>query len=681
MDDRVDRELAREQAHLAATRAALARMRDTARHRVATGADVAGDRWTAETLGRMLRTHAKELAEEPDAPPYFGRLRFGVAAEAGEHAGQRYHLGRRHITDEAGHPLVIDWRAPVSRTFYRATARDHLGVAVRRRYGWSSAPPAPARLTGFEDEHLDRGEELGGGSRLVAAEIERPRIGPMRDIVATIQPEQDELVRAGLDTSVCVQGAPGTGKTAVGLHRAAWLLYTHRRQLGRTGVLVIGPNPAFLRYVSAVLPALGEVDVDQRTLEDLLARHPIAATVVDDDAAAAVKHDIRMAAVLDRALYGRLRVPAEALTVPDGSYRWRLPAGAVAGLVAEIRRESPPYGIGRERLRSRVVGLLQRQAERRVELSGVAWARRVGRCAPVRDLLDRAWPAVRPEELLARLLGDPDALAEAADGTLTADEQNAVRWTRPRGARTARWSVADLVLLDEVAGLIEHPPGYGHVIVDEAQDLSPMQCRALARRSVHGSLTVLGDLAQGTTPWAARSWPDQLTHLGRPTARVVPLTAGFRVPGAVLAPANRLLGTLGVDVPPTRSVRADGHLRVHHADDLDAGVLDAVREALGYAGSVAVIGVDAAVTRLAGPLRAAGVPAAGVDEVDPSARVTLLPVTLAKGLEYDHVVLVEPADIVAAEARGPHRLYVALTRAVSRLDIVHHRPLPAALRG
>ncbi|WP_433341543.1 HelD family protein [Micromonospora sp. CA-111912] len=679
MDDRVDRELAREQAHLAATRAALARMRDTARHRVATGADVAGDRWTAETLGRMLRTHAKELAEEPDAPPYFGRLRFGAAAEAGEHVGQRYHLGRRHITDEAGHPLVIDWRAPVSRTFYRATARDHLGVAVRRRYGWSSTPPTPARLTGFEDERLDRGEELGGGSRLVAAEIERPRVGPMRDIVATIQPEQDELVRADLDTSVCVQGAPGTGKTAVGLHRAAWLLYTHRRQLGRTGVLVIGPNPAFLRYVSAVLPTLGEVDVDQRTLEDLLARHPIAA--VDDDAAAVVKHDARMAVVLDRALYGRVRVPAEALTVPDGSYRWRLPAGAVAALVAGIRRESPPYGIGRERLRSRVVDLLQRQAERRVELSGAAWGRRVGRCAPVRDLLDRVWPAVRPGELLAKLLGDPDALAGSADGILTADEQEAVRWARPRGARTARWSAADLVLLDEVAGLIEHPPGYGHVIVDEAQDLSPMQCRALARRSVHGSLTVLGDLAQGTTPWAARSWPDQLTHLGRPTARVVPLTAGFRVPGAVLAPANRLLGTLGVDVPPTRSVRADGHLRVRHADDLDAGVLDAVRDALGYAGSVAVIGVDAAVTRLAGPLRAAGVPAAGVDEADPSARVTLLPVTLAKGLEYDHVVLVEPADIVAAEARGPHRLYVALTRAVSRLDIVHHRPLPAALRG
>ncbi|MFC0526991.1 HelD family protein [Phytohabitans kaempferiae] len=624
-----------ERAYLGAARAALARMLDLARHRVATGEQVAGDRYTAETLGRMLRGHAKELAEEPDGPLYFGRLRFGDGATAGDHGGQTYYIGRRHIADEAGEPMVIDWRAPVSRTFYRASARDPMGVAVRRRYGWREGI-----LTGFEDERLSQGQE--GTSRIVAEEIERPRVGPMRDIVATIQPEQDDLVRAGLDGSVCVQGAPGTGKTAVGLHRAAYLLYTNRRRLKREGVLVIGPNPAFLRYISAVLPALGEVDVAQRTLDQLLARRPVSTT--DTDAAAIVKHDARMAAVLARALYARLGEPAGPLTVAEDSARWRVSEHALGRLIDEVWQESLPYGIGRERLRSRVVGLLRRQAEARGYAPGAAWVQRMGRSRPVRDLLDRVWPAVRPQEVVSALLRDP---SEAADGILTPAEQEAI--TR----RTTRWSAADLVLLDEVAGLINHPETYGHIIVDEAQDLSPMECRALARRSVHGSLTVLGDLAQGTAPWAATNWSQQLTHLGKPDARLVALTAGFRVPGAVLALANRLLATLDVDVPPTRAVRGEGSVRVRRSDDLPAATAAAVREALAYEGSVGVLTRE--------PF------------VSDSDRVTVLPPAMAKGLEFDHVVLVEPADLV------PRLLYVALTRAVSRLDIVHRRPLPPAI--
>jgi len=624
-----------ERAHLAASRAALARMLDLARHRVATGAQVAGDRYTAETLGRMLKSYAKELAEEPDGPLYFGRLRFSHSA--GEHSGQCYYIGRRHITDEAGEPMVLDWRAPVSRTFYRASARDPLGVAVRRRYGWRAG-----ELTGFEDEHLGAGLS-SPVSQILTEEIEHPRVGPMRDIVATIQPEQDDLVRADLDESVCVQGAPGTGKTAVGLHRAAYLLYTHRRRLKRDGVLVIGPNPAFLEYISAVLPALGEVDVAQRTLDRVLARRPVTAT--DTGAAAAVKHDVRMAAVLTRALYARLGEPTGPLTVPEGSARWRVSERALGRLVGEVWQESLPYGIARERLRSRVVGLIQRQAEARGYVPGAAWIQRMGRSRPVRDFLDQVWPAARPEEVVATLLRDPST---AAGGILTEPEQAAI------ARRTTRWSTADLVLIDEVAGLIDHPESYGHIIVDEAQDLSPMECRALARRSVHGSLTVLGDLAQGTTPWAATSWSEQLTHLGKPKAPVVALTAGFRVPGAVLALANRLLATLDVDVPPTRAVRGDGSLRVRHTDDLEAATAEAVREALRHEGSIGVIGP--------------------VTLAETSDRVSVLPATMAKGLEFDHVVLVEPADLT------PRLLYVALTRAVSRLDIIHRRPLPAAIR-
>ncbi|SDZ30219.1 DNA helicase IV [Asanoa ishikariensis] len=633
--------LTEERAHLAAARAALARMLDTARLRVATGAQVAGDRYTAETLGRMLRTQAKELAEEPAGPLFFGRLTF----DPGE---PRYHIGRRHIGDTGGQPLVVDWRAPLARAFYRASARDRMGVTTRRRYGWAGA----GELTGYEDEHL----EHDTASRLLADEIERPRVGPMRDIVATIQPEQDELVRADLDESVCVQGAPGTGKTAVGLHRAAYLLYSHRARLSRGGVLVLGPNPAFLAYISSVLPALGEVDVSQRTLDQLLG----GASLVDSDESTVVKHDPRMATMLARALYGRLGEPTEPLVVPDGAYRWRVSEVALARLMDEIWQESPRYGVGRERLRSRLVDLVRRQAERRGLVPGEAWARQIGRSQPVRDLLDRLWPRVRPPDLVARLLRDPSA---AADGILSDAEQEAIR----RPPRRTGWSAADLVLVDEVAGLIEQPASFGHIVVDEAQDLSPMECRVIARRSAHGSLTVLGDLAQGTTPWAATSWESQLGHLGKPSAPVVALTAGFRVPGAVVTLANRLLATLDVAVPPTRAVRDAGSLRVLPSDDLCGGVAAAVKAALDLDGSVAVIAAPSAIATLSAAL-----------PVTP--RLTVLPAGLAKGLEYDHVVVVEPADI-AAEPRGPHLLYVVLTRAVSRLDIVHCRPLPPPIAG
>ncbi|MGV9779441.1 HelD family protein [Streptosporangium sp. NPDC003464] len=647
-------------------------MLDGARLNVVIGERVAGDRYSAERLGRHLKSLAKELGEEPGGPPFFGRLDFGSDAAAGDHRAQRYYIGRRHISGDVGRqPMVIDWRAPVSRAFYRAGARDPQGVAVRRRFGW-----AGMTLTGFEDERLDHGEDLGATSRIVAAEIERPRVGPMRDIVATIQPEQDELVRADLEESICVQGAPGTGKTAVGLHRAAYLLYAHRQRLERGGVLVLGPNRAFLGYISAVLPALGEVDVEQTTLERLLAPGP--AQGVDDDAAAAVKHDARMADVLRRALYGRVRRPTGPVTVPDGSYRWRVAEEELRRIVDDTRREAPPYAVGRERVLSRTVAMLQRQAEARGRTVNAAWTRKMGRA--VTPFLDAVWPAVRPQEVVAELLGDPAALARAADGTLTPQEQAAIGWARPpRTFKSARWSAADAVLIDEVAGLLERPRSYGHVIVDEAQDLSAMQCRAVARRSEHGSITVLGDLAQGTTPWAARDWRDRLTHLGKPGAQVIALTTGFRVPAAVVALANRLLGELEVDVPPTRSFRSDGRLRVEEVPDLPRAAVAAVREALLREGSIAVVAADAAVEGLAAALWDAGVTIAEAGEA--GARVTVVPATVAKGLEYDHVVVVEPAEIVEAEARGLNRLYVVLTRAVSRLDVLHRRPLPPQLAG
>ncbi|TDB71174.1 AAA family ATPase [Micromonospora sp. KC723] len=682
----LDDELVAEREHLATSRAALRRMRDRAEALFATGDKVAGDAYTAEQLGRHMARRVKELADNPSTPLFFGRLDFGPADP--DHAGRDYHVGRRHVTDDLGEPLVLDWRAPVSRSFYRASARDPQGVAVRRRFGFSNGV-----LTSFEDEHLDRGEELGTASRILTAEIERPRVGPMRDIVATIQPEQDELVRADLADSICVQGAPGTGKTAVGLHRAAYLLYLHRERLRRSGVLIVGPNRAFLSYIAAVLPALGEVEVEQATVEDLVARVPVRA--VDHPAVATLKHDARMAQVLRRAVESHIGVPTEPIMVSDGSYRWRIGLDPLHRVVEETRREGLPYATGRERVRARVVGLLQRQAEaRRAESPSDAWLRRMGKAQPVTAFLDAVWPALTPEGLLHRLWSDADALAAAADGLLTADEQALLQGRSPGGAmgrdvtgtklgrtpKATRWTAADAVLIDEAAGLVDRPGGYGHVVVDEAQDLSAMQCRAIARRSEHGSITLLGDLAQGTAPWAATDWRESLAHLGKPDATVVPLSVGFRVPAAVVAFANRLLPALAVDVPPAESLRRDGALDVRTVTDLTAATVAEVRAALGHDGSVGVIATDEAVDGLHAALAAVGVDTATADDVETAARVTVVPATLVKGLEYDHVVVVEPAAIVAAEPRGLHRLYVVLTRAVSRLTVLHTAPLPGPLR-
>ncbi|MGW1005402.1 HelD family protein [Streptomyces sp. NPDC002520] len=661
-----------ERAHHDTCRAALAAMIEGAAEQVVVGEDVSASGADAEVLGHQLRSQAKALRELPQGPLFFGRLDF--AAQDPGHGGQNYHVGRLRITEHpAAPPLVVDWRAPVSRAFYQASARDPQGVDVRRRFGWAAGSRGDsADLTGFEDERLGRGESRT--SDIVTREIERPRIGPMRDIAATIQPEQDDLVRAGLAASVCVQGAPGTGKTAVGLHRAAYLLYTHPKRIQRAGLLILGPNRTFLSYIAEVLPSLGESGVRQATLLDEIARHP--ATGTDPVPTAALKHDARMAEVLRRALYARVSAEgATDLAVRDGSLWLRVTASRLAGIVEEVRAEEPPYATGRERVRARLVRLLLEQVERRSGPPPNAWLRRAERMRPLTARLDAVWPKVRPEEILAGLLTDADALARAADGLLDPAEQAALRWPRPpRSYKSARWSAADLVLLDELSGLIEHPEGYGHIVVDEAQDLSPMECRAIARRAAFGSLTVLGDLAQGTTEWAARDWAVQLRHLGKPDAAVVPLTTGFRVPAVVAELANRLLGRLDVAVPAVRSLRTDGELTLRPTDDVPATTVAAVREALAHEGSVGVVTADADATRVQDALTAAGIPTAGPDE--PGARVAVVPASVVKGLEYDHVVAVEPAAVLEAEARGAHRLYVVLTRAVSRLDVVHARPLP-----
>jgi DNA helicase IV len=311
----------------------------------------------------------------------------------------------------------------------------------------------------------------------------------------------------------------------------------------------------------------------------------------------------------------------------------------------------------------------------------------VARSKPVRQLLDAVWPKLSPEQVLFRLLSDPEYLAVAADGQFTRAEQATLLWAKPyRSPKSAKWSAADTVLLDELAGLIDRTPSLSHVMVDEAQDLSPMQCRALGRRCVTGSLTVLGDIAQGTSAWAADDWPTLLTHLGKPDTRLAVLDRGFRVPAQIIEYAAQLLPLIAPGLAaPTSAVRAAGALQITSTtpETLPDAVLRACRHQLIDEGSIGLIAADADIAGLYQRLRTDGLEASLLGQQEDaleSSRLVCVPASLAKGLEFDAVIVAEPSHIVAAEPRGLHRLYVVLTRAVSALHIMHAEPLPAALQ-
>ncbi|MGW0084206.1 HelD family protein [Streptomyces sp. NPDC003393] len=677
-----DDPLARERFHLAASRAALRAMREDVESLDIR--DVTANWVNAEVLARQIDERIKALADLSDTPLFFGRLDYlhAPGAEQAEGAaGERFYIGRRHVHDADGDPMVIDWRAPVSQPFYRASRKDPMDVGLRRRFGYTGGG-----LTAYEDEHLSDPAEEATASKLLQQEIERPRVGPMRDIVATIQPEQDEIVRSGLGGTVCVQGGPGTGKTAVGLHRVAYLLYAHRERLARTGTLVIGPNKSFLHYIEQVLPALGELTVRQATVDDLVAHVEVRGT--DDAPAAIVKGDARMAQVLHRAVYSHVTMPTEPVVVVRGSRRWRVPAYELEDLVRELLDRGIRYGAAREALPQRIAHAVLVQMERAGEAPDDRVQDAVARNAAVKAAVKAVWPAVDPAKLVLRLLTDADFLAAHAEGILTEQEQKTILWARPvRSVRSAKWSAADAVLIDEAADLVERTHSLGHVVLDEAQDLSPMQYRAVGRRCSTGSATVLGDLAQGTTPWATRTWEEALAHLGKSDGVVEELTAGFRVPTDVIAYASRLLPHIAPGLTSVASVRESPgffEIRPTGADSAgDAGVVAACAELLRNEGSTGLIAADARVPALAEALTAAGLTYLSPGrETTAETRLTLVPASLAKGLEYDYVVLDEPQAVVDGEPderTGLRRLYVALTRAVSGLIITHKAALPPQL--
>jgi len=686
----LDPELTAEQAHLDHAYACLDWMHDRA-------AELLDGTDSKEIdLVHALRRRVRALTDG-GRPLCFGRIDL--------ESGESFHIGRRHVEDRKAEPVVVEWRTPVAVPFYRARPGDALGLSRRRQFLVDGR-----RIESMAEDSFGAGAVGGrirGGDALLA-ELERARGGEMLDIVATIQAEQDEVIRAPLSGVTVVQGGPGSGKTAVGLHRAAFLLYDEEL-LARQGVLVLGPNRVFLRYIAQVLPSLGEEAVVQTTVRDLAPG--IRVVAVDDARADRIKGDARMAAVVARAVAQGRRGLADDLVVGVGLHRLVLPAPEAGAAVAEVAARRLPYDAGRGVVRDALVATLLAshpgagtEDHHRVE-------RDIRASPALATALDQLWPAISAPALVRSLLTSRRVLAAAAEGVLTAAEQAALRhpptatepleirssalpppaWElRRAGSRTPKvkrrdpWTAADVALLDEASYLISGEVStYGHIVVDEAQDLSPMQLRMVGRRSPSGSVTILGDLAQASSAWAPATWDDVVSHLATPAGwRLAELRLGYRAPADVVELASRLLPVAAPGVTPTEAVRTRrGGVSIVGVEDIATAVAQHGADLARTYSSVAVIVPHRRVDEIGGALSAAGLDAGRADR-GLDHRITLVEATSAKGLEFDAVVVADPEGIVGDaldRARGLRLLYVALTRPTQALTVVHRGDLPREL--
>ena len=651
-------------------------------------------------------------------------LVFGRIDPAG--TGERFYIGRVGLWDADHDPILVDWRAPVAEPFYRATGREPLGLERRRHFASRGST-----LLGIEDEFFGDKAAIGldladrdfdgvarpsgdgrldgqSGSNALIASLEAARTGRLSDIVATIQGEQDRVIRADMPGVLVVQGGPGTGKTVVALHRAAYLLYTHRFPLESQGVLVVGPNRLFLAYIEQVLPSLGEAGVEQAVLADLLSP-AVRVGGLDDEAVGRIKGDPRMAGVVRRAVRDRRRRLRHDLTVGYELQRLRLTVEQSAEIVADAARRVRKHNAGRRLVEEAFFATLAASARQGADPTEVRGS--LSDRIEVREALEWMWPVLTPAHLVNDLYGSKALLRSAAGGRLCDDEIVLLHRPRAQHASEVTWSFQDVPVLDEARALLGYRPGhreedailtYGHIVVDEAQDLSPMELRMIARRSLNGSMTVVGDIAQATGSWAHDGWESVLEGLpDRRPPRRVELTLGYRIPAPAMALANRVLPYAAPGAVPPSTVRTTGDeprivpcgaaaARSELAmgppagrqsaalSETLAGVIAEEQEEVGE-GNVAVIVPDSLHEPLRVELKDHSVVFGGPSRSGLEQQVTLVPVRLVKGLEVDAAVVVEPARIVAEECQGIRSLYVALTRATRRVTVVHAEPLPEVL--
>jgi DNA helicase IV len=731
------REIAREQELVTLLYHRLDALRDQTRSRLAEvrrrgASGTPQARSERDAFASMYEDRLAQLeAVEPGL--CFGRLDFT--------AGDRLHVGRIGLTDDHLDTLLVDWRAPAAEPFYRATPAEPFGVSRRRHLRTRGRNVLDVEDDVFDVDALtdaDR-ETLGGGGALLAA-LNESRTGRMRDIVATIQAEQDRVIRADPTGVLVVQGGPGTGKTAVALHRAAYLLYTHRDRLARSGVLVVGPGPAFVRYIERVLPSLGETGVLLSTIDGLAPG--VEVTGRESSEVAAIKADLRMADLVAAAVATRQGVPDDPVGIEFEEHVLVLTPNDVATARARARRTRRRHNRARYAFAKQLLRLVVgRLAEVDAELSRERWVVRTLMAAEdFRAVVDRCWPRLSADELIRDLL-TPAGLAEAGAGLLSPAEM--AQLARDPGSP---WTTADVPLLDEAWTLLGDPeevlraaaerrrvrdereyarqvvastgmrgqvdadilaerfagagPGgravaerasndpdweFGHLIVDEAQELSPMAWRMLARRCPIRSMTVVGDVAQKSAPWGVRAWQSTLQAVAPDRWRVAELTVNYRTPSEVMAVAADVLAAVDPEAESPSSVRDSGEPPLAHqvlaGEDLSARVADVVEGAQSSIGDgkLAVIVPDRWYDLIRSALAerfgaAVGTGAAGLD-----AAIAVLGATEAKGLEFDAVVLADPAEWIASGERGLRDLYVALTRATQRLDVVHCGEIPAVL--
>lgn len=679
--------------------------------------------------------------------------------------GERRYIGRTALADDEHEPILIDWRAAAAEPFYRATPAAPGGVVARRHLRSKGRT-----IVDFDDDAFGVGaldgrdsSELSGEAALLAS-LTAARTGRMGDIVSTIQAEQDRVIRSELDGVLVVQGGPGTGKTVVALHRAAYLLYTHRDRLAKRGVLVIGPNTTFLRYIDQVLPALGESEV---VLSSIGALYP-GVTGIDTETteAAAIKGDARMARVLAAALDGLRQLPETSWSITvdrTSSYRGKLEISRALGerAHAAARRTGEPHNPARpdlvERLSAELALRIARDQGGEMDLDAVAnLADELVAEPEFQALAEKLWPLLSPQQLLATLFGSPELLATAMPDFSEA-ERAALRREHPgTNGAAAVWTVADVPLLDEAAELLGPLPGgttsrrdqvaaeaeaedlefakvvledfgeglaeidaemltrqyrgdnslrslaeraiedrtwgFGHVIVDEAQELSPMDWRLLTRRCPGRSMTIVGDLAQTGAPAGLGSWGEALDEYTAGRWRTVELTINYRTPAEIMRITEGVLRALDPAITAPTAVRSGGirpwSLRIPENDRgsalraavekeiaaLDGGRMAIIHAPVAHAPAWSAELIDG----LAG---LAGVAVAADDPAALDSPAVLMTAAQAKGLEFDVVLVLEPAEILAAHVRGVNDLYVALTRATKNLGVIHSRELPEMLEG